>query len=69
MLKLTLSIETSQGAFRSPLVLQVYAVHANQILSVDHRCRAQIGALALAAAAVCGSVYLLQVQDKNNPFI
>ena len=56
MLKL-IPIKVQRGAFRSILVLKVYSVHAHKILPVIHRYRSQTGALALATAAVCGSIY------------
>lgn len=63
MLELT-PIKVSQGAFRSILMLKVYSVHAYKILPVTHRYRSQIGALALATAAVCGSIYSSQVHNR-----
>ena len=53
-----------EGAFLSTLVLKVYSVHADKISLVDHRYHCQIGGLALAAAAVCGSVYSQPVHDR-----
>ena len=55
-------IKVSQGAFRSTLILNVYSVHARRIFTVEHRYRCQIGALALAAAAVCVFVYSTQFE-------
>ena len=54
MLKLTL-IKIARGAFRSALVSQAYSKHLRKLSSATNRYHdePQIGALALAAAAVC----------------
>ena len=58
-LNLTL-VKTSWGAFRSALISKVYSVHLRKLklpLVVKYRYGYQIGALALAAAAVCQSLH------------
>lgn len=51
-------VESSKGAFRSPLVLNVYSLHLRKLglPLVTDSYGYQIGALALAAAAVCQHV-------------
>ena len=49
-------IKISRGAFRSPLISRVYSQHLQKISCVTNRYGHQVGALALAAAAVCQSM-------------
>lgn len=51
MLNLTI-VKVSRGAFRSALVLSVFSTHLRKISSVTNDYGFQIGAMALAAAAV-----------------
>ena len=52
-------IKSSRGAFRSAHISRVYSQHLRKISSVTNRYGHQIGALALAAAAVCQSMVYL----------
>ena len=52
-------IKHFKGAFRSMLVLEVYSLHLRKISSVTNYYGHQIGALALAAAAICQCMHFL----------
>jgi hypothetical protein len=62
MPKLT-HIETSKAAFHSLLILKVYSLHEHKISSVLPPYHCQFGALALATAAIGGSIYSSQVYN------